>query len=120
MATVIIPNFTTGEKVYAGLNTYTYTIQTAGMHTCKIRVSKRASSNMTISITQAGSVNATLATITVQPESTTTGNTVVPLRVVANCAVGDVISFVLTSSLPIDQELNTVKSEIIVTPGSNT
>lgn len=118
MATVIIPNFNT-QKVYVGLNSYQYTIQNAGMHNCKIKVDHRTASAMTISIVQAGSVNATLATTTLSPTSSSNGDpqSSAILNTIANCQPGDTITFVLTSSAAIDEQLNTVKSRMTVNPG---
>lgn len=118
MATVIIPNFLT-QKVVNGLNTYQYTIQNAGLHNCKIKTDHREASSMTISIVQAGSNNATLGTITLSPTSSAAGNSQssAVLNTIANCQPGDTISFVLTSSAQIDNQLNTVKSRITVNPG---
>lgn len=116
MATVIIPNFLT-EKVVNGLNTYQYTITTAAVHNCKIKVDKLPQSTMTVSIVQAGSVNTTLATVTLVAEDQSDGQSSIILNVPANCAINDTISFVLTSSNPADQQLNTVKSIINVHVG---
>jgi len=118
MSTIVIPNFNT-QKTMAGLNTYTYTIVNTALHTCRMMVSHHQASNLTASITQSGSVSATLATVTVQPVAlpNSTGQSSVILTVVANCVSGDVISFVLTSSNANDQQLNNVKTDMIVTQG---
>lgn len=118
MATIIIPNFLT-QKTMVGLNTYTYTIVNAGMHIAHIVVSHHAPSNLTCAITQAGSVNTTLTTATVQPVTNpnNTAQSSLILQATANCQPGDVISFVLTSSSANDKQLNTVKSDMIVRQG---
>lgn len=118
MATVVVPNFNT-EKTYVGLNTYTYTIKTAGLHTAKIQVDHHAPSNLTVQIQQTGSVTATLASGTVQPtgSTVTAGQSSVILVALANCAVNDVIQFVLVSSAVNDQQLNTVKATFKVNQG---
>ena len=102
-----------------GLNTYTYTVVNTGIHTAKIETDIRASSNITVTISQSGSVSATLATGTVQPTilPNTTSRSSLILLGLANCAIGDVISFVITSSTPIDQDLNTVKATFRVNAG---
>lgn len=118
MATIIIPNFNT-QKTEVGLNTYTHTIATTNLHTARIELSHRSASSVTASIVQTGSNNATLATVTVQPitspNSTTQPSAILTVR--ANCVAGDTISFVLTSSTAEDQQLNTIKSNMIVTQG---
>lgn len=119
MATIIIPNFNT-QKTMVGLNTYQYTIQTAGLHVAHIVISHHAPSALTCSIVQAGSVNSTLATVTVQPVTTpnTTGQSSTILTATANCAVNDTISFVVTSSAANDQQLNNVKLDMDIRRGS--
>jgi hypothetical protein len=118
MATVIINNFTT-QKVVSGLNTYQYTIQTAGLHTCRIEVDHREASALTISITQSGSHSGTLASMTLQPNSSIQGqpDSTAILMALANCQIGDVVSFVLSSSAAIDQQLNTVKARLNIHVG---
>jgi hypothetical protein len=116
--TIVIPNFNT-EKTYVGLNTYTYTIKEAGLHNAKIQVDHHQASNLTVSITQTGSVSSTLASGTVQPKgiTVTAGQSSIILYGLANCSIGDVISFVLTSSAANDNQLNTVKSTFKVNAG---
>lgn len=114
-----IPNFNT-QKTMVGLNTYQYTVGSTSIHSARIKVDHHQSSNLTVSIVQAGSVNATLATATVNPSGTTTtdGQSSVVLTALANCQSGDTISFVLTSSATVDNQLNTVRSSMIVTQGT--
>lgn len=116
MATIIIPNFNT-QKTMNGLNTYQYTIQTTGQHTVRMVVSHHSPSNLSASITQSGSMSLTLASVTVQPITIPNNNGMSSaiLTAICNCAVSDVISFVLTSSTPNDQQLNNVKTDMIVT-----
>lgn len=106
MATITIPNFLTA-KVVDGLNTYQYTIQTAAMHICRIKVDKLPSSTMTIAIQQNGTP---IASVTCVALDQSDGQSSQILQVCANCALNDVISFVLTSSNPADEQLNTVKA----------
>jgi len=117
MATIVISDFM-DQKIVSGLNSYQYTIPTAGLYNCNIKVDHRESSAVTVSVVQAGSVNSTLATFTLVPSSTSGGAAPAAiLNVCANCAVNDTITFVLTSSAPIDQQLNTIKSKITVRAG---
>ena len=115
MATIIIPNFNT-QKTMAGLNTYTYTTKSTALHQCRIVVSHHQASALTVSITQSGSVSLTLATATAIPSGSTVteGQSSIILTATANSVSGDVISFVLTSSASDDQQLNNVKSDMIV------
>jgi hypothetical protein len=116
MATIIIPNFLT-EKVVDGLNSYQFTTTVAGMHTCRIVVDHRDSSTMTISIVQAGSVSATLATTTLPGIPAGSPQPNVILQGTANCAIGDTLTFVLTSSEVSDEQLNTVKARLNIHMG---
>ncbi len=118
MSLVIIPNFLT-QKVVNGLNSYQYTVGSAAMHTCRIEIDHRDASILTVSIVQAGSVNATLATMTLPGGTNASGmpQTTAILKATANCQVGDTLTFVLTSSSAIDQQLNTVKSKLNIHVG---
>jgi hypothetical protein len=116
MATIVIPNFLT-EKVVNGLNTYTYTVGSTAVHTCRIEVDHLEASTMTIAITQTGSVNATLSTATLPGGLSGMPQNTFILMGIANCVLGDVISFVLTSSASSDKNLNTVKARLIVKVG---
>jgi hypothetical protein len=109
-----IPNFLT-NKVVSNLDTYTYTVTTAAMHVAKVRVQKMPPSGLTITIQQNGS---TKATVTVQPIVGSTGQSSQELHVTMNCAVSDVISFVLSSSTAIDQGPNAIKATLDVHVGS--
>lgn len=116
MATITIPNFLT-EKVVNGLNTYQYTTINTAMHVIRVNVTQPPASGMTITLSQSGSQSATLATVTL-PQSTVDiqGNYI--LQATANCVSGDVLSVALSSSQPIDKQLNTVVAKIIVKVGS--
>jgi hypothetical protein len=118
MATIVVPNFLT-QKTYNGLNSYQYTVASAAMHTCRVEVDHREASTMTISIVQAGSVNSTLATMTLPGGTSTAGGpeATAILQALANCAIGDTLTFVLSSSAVIDEQLNTVKARLNVHVG---
>lgn len=113
MATITIPNFLT-EKVVNGLNTYQYTVTTAAMHTCRIKVDKLPGSTMTITINQNGSPIATTTLVAVLPYD---GQSSAILQACANCAVNDTLSFVLNSSAVDDKQLNTVKATLNIHVG---
>jgi hypothetical protein len=118
MATINIPNFLT-QKVVNGLNNYQYTTTTSAMHTCRIEVNHREASTMTIAIVQAGSHNATLATITLPGGSSVQGmpqGTYI-LQATANCVSGDTLTFELSSSAAIDEQLNTVVAKLNIHVG---
>ena len=115
MANVNIPNFLTPKEVN-GLNTYQYTVQTAAMHVASIRMDRRQNSAFTISIQQNGTP---MNSVTVQPVDVSAIQSSQSLSATMNCAVNDVISFVLSSSAPIDQQLNTISALLNVHIGSS-
>lgn len=115
MATIVISEFTT-QKVSNGLNTYQYTIPVAGVYSMKIRTEKLPASTMTIAIQKNGTP---IATTTLAAVDTTNGQSTANLSVLSNCVVNDVISFVLTSSNAVDQQLNSVISFISCYIGTN-
>lgn len=116
MATITIPNFLT-EKVVNGLNSYVYTTSSTAVHNCRIVIDHRDSSTMTVTIAQAGSQSATIATVTLpgMPAGSPQPSTI--LQGPANCVSGDTITFTMTSSDPADSQLNTVKARLNVHVG---
>jgi hypothetical protein len=116
VATVIIPNFNT-QKTVNGLNSYQYTVQSAANHTCHMVLTHRDASQITASIVQAGSVNATLDTVTLPGVPAGSPQSSLILNTMAVCQPGDTITFVLTSSATIDNMLNTVKADLKVNVG---
>jgi hypothetical protein len=115
MSTINIPNFLTAKEVN-GLNTYQYTVQNAAMHVASIRMDRRSDSAFTIDIQLNGSSANSItvpAMIAGAPQSSQS------LSATMNCAANDVIAFVLTSSAPIDQQLQGVKAQLNVHIGSS-
>ena len=110
MATIVVPNFNTA-KSYVGLNSYVYTVTQAGVSTATLQVSPRASSTLTASITQAGSATAS-SSVTLNSIPTTNPSHICIVRLTMNLAVGDTVTYALTSSATIDQELNTTETII--------
>jgi hypothetical protein len=109
MAT-IIPNFLT-SKVVSNLDTYNYTVQTAAMHVATIQLNELPPSGVSITIEQNGSPVAASAA----PAAT---QGAISLSATMNCAVSDVISFVISSSTPSDEGLNCIKATLNVHIGS--
>ena len=118
MATISIGDFTTGPRTFGGLNSYVYAAKSNAEHNCRIQLDHGNSCNATISIVQAGSVNSTLATVTVLPQTLGSGQTSTILMCQAICAVGDRLTFTITSSAAEDQGLNVLKSTINVHSGA--
>lgn len=110
MATVTLSNFI-AEKVVNGLNTYQYTVATAAVHVAKIRVPVTPPSGLSIVINQNGSP---IATATVPAAL----QTHMELTASINCAVNDIITWVLTSSTASDEQLNTIQAILNLHVGS--
>jgi len=111
MATVTIPNFLT-PKVVNGLNTYVYTTTTSAMHVARIDVPIIPPSGMSIVIKQ----NTTTIATSAAPAAT---QGAITMSATMNCTSGDTISFVLSSSTAMDEQLNTVKATLNVHIGSS-
>jgi hypothetical protein len=114
MSTIIIPNFNT-EKVVTNVygNSYQYTVQTTALHTCRVVLYRRPSSSMTISIVQAGSVNATIASVltpTAASDETAQASTI--LIACANCAANDTLTFTFSDSNVNDSYSNRLKATL--------
>lgn len=116
MSTVIIPNFNT-QKTVNGLNSYQYTVVSAGNHTCHMVLTHRDASMITASIVQTGSVNATLLTKTLPGVPAGSPQSSLILNTMAVAQPGDTLTFVLSSSASIDEMLNTVKADLKISIG---
>lgn len=112
MATTI-PNFLT-PKVVCNLDTYNYTIGTAGLHLVTAQFTIPQSSALSIALKQ-GSTTVITSTA---PAST---DRVVNVSCTVNASVSDVIGFVVTSANAVDKQLNAVKGILRVdrTPSQN-
>lgn len=114
MATIIIPRFES-EKTEIGLNTYQYTILTAGDHVARMRVSRHPSSTLTMQILLNGSP---VKSMTLTPVAVGGGQIEQSLIADIICAVNDTVAFALSSSNPTDLQLNTIKSSLSLYRGS--
>ncbi len=97
--------------VIAQLDTYNYTVTKAQMYTVELDMSEQPASGLTIVIQQNGSTKATST-------APTAAQSHVPLRIVMNCAINDVISVVLSSSNTNDQQLNCIKGILNIHEGA--
>lgn len=115
MSTITIPNFLTPKEVN-GLNTYQYTVVTPAMHVASIRLDRHATSAYSMAIQLNGSPVNSASVAMLPPGSSQSSQS---LSATMNCAANDVISFVLSSSAAIDQQLNTAKAILNVHIGSS-
>jgi hypothetical protein len=98
------------QKTCEGLNTYNYTIVTAGHHVVQVMVEARTPSSISVVISQNGTPNAT----SIAPAPT---QSVIPLRTILNCLVGDVISIAVTSPSITDTFMNRTRTTINIHQG---
>jgi hypothetical protein len=96
----------TQANVEAGLNTFTYTVPAAGVYQFSCESFVVPPSGLSIVINQNGTPIATSAT------PSASQNFIAIAAVNVQCAINDVITIVLTSSVPLDAMLQNVKSII--------
>lgn len=100
------------SNVAVGLGTWTHTTTATSMYFVSAQVLENPTSSVIITISQSGSQS-----LSVSSPSPAAAQQDLNLQTVFNCVVGDVITVVLSSSNPLDQQLNTVKSIIITRRG---
>lgn len=115
MATITIPNFLT-PKVVNGLNTYQYTAKSAAMHVASIRIERHADSAYSIAIQLNGTPVNSVSVAALPSGSPQSSQS---LSATMNCAINDVISFVISSTATIDKQLNASKAILNVHIGSS-
>lgn len=96
--------------VICNLDTYNYTVNTTAAHVCKINLLVIPPSGILILIKQNGS---TIATMSAAHDAEVNN-----LITTAACTSGDVISFVLSSAVQVDNNLNVLKGIINIHVGS--
>ncbi len=107
-----MPNFNSIHPVtVVGLGTFTYTVDVAGLRFISAVASEVPPSGLSIVINNNGSPIASSAT-------PTDAQQIVSAQILTSCALNDVITVVISSSSAIDQQLNTVKTEINTRAGS--
>jgi hypothetical protein len=98
-------------KILNALDTYNHTAGLTSMYFVSISVTEQPPSGMSIIIQQNGVTKATAATPAAAQNH-------IDLQVVLNCAASDVISVVLSSSTPSDENINAIKGILKITPGT--
>ena len=94
-----IANLQAGSNVIGALGTYQLTAGTTATHICSIRLNIVPTSSVVVQIKQNSSVIATSST-------PATNQDVIELKCNIAATAGDTISWVLTSSAPIDNQIN--------------
>ncbi len=95
-----------------GLGTWTHTALNTSMYYVSCQSTENPPSSLSITISQTGSTS-----VSVTSTVPAAGQIAINLSKIFNCVAGDVLSVAISSSAPIDQQLNTVKSTIVVRIG---
>ncbi len=98
-------------KVLSNLDTYNHTTMLNSMYVVRCIMSVIPPSGLSIVIQQNGSTKAT----SISPSAAENN---IDLRIILNCAIGDVISVVLSSSSTSETAINQVKGILKITPGT--
>jgi hypothetical protein len=99
-------------SVMNGLNTDLCIIQAAGMYSITTRTNMVQPSGLVVTISQSGSMSKTFVSPTVSAQSED-----IEVTGQFNCAVGDVISVVVSSSAPEDKPPSLVKTTVNLRQG---
>lgn len=102
----------TGSNIISGLGTFSHVTLASIMYTVLVRVTEIPDSSLQVTITQSGSTS-----VTVNAPLPVSGQNNINLRAQFNCVAGDLISVVLSSAAPIDNQFNNVKSSIYLRQG---
>lgn len=109
---VTLANFNAGPQVINQLGTYVYTVNNTATHVARIRLNVVPTTGITVLIKQNASTIATF-------NSPTTGQQEIELSCNIAATATDTISFVLTSSSAIDNQINVLKGTVVAYIGSN-
>lgn len=96
----------------SGLSTDTFKVGAAGIYSLYVNSTVQTPSGITITLSQSGSQSSSYSS----PIASAQTNHV-EANTKFNCAIGDVISVVVSSSAPIDQPPNLIKSVINLRQG---
>jgi len=102
----------TRPSASSGLSTDTIKIATAGVYSIYTKTTVLQPSGLVVTLSQTGSASNSFSTPTTSP---LTGH--VEMNAKFNCAVGDILSVVVSSSASIDQPPNLIKTIIQLKEG---
>lgn len=98
------------SNIIVGLGTYTHVTASTSMYFVSAVASENPPSSLSIVIQLNGVTKATSLTPAAAQQ-------IVSAQVTLNCAQGDTISVILSSSADIDKQLNTVKTFVVIKQG---
>src|ERR1700722_16353605 len=93
------------QTCLSGLNTDTHKVVTSGVYSIYVRTTDIPPSGIVITVSQTGSTSASFTTPT-----TSNLQNHIEINAKFNCAAGDILSVVLTSSAPADEPPNMIKT----------
>ena len=96
----------------SGLSTDIYKISTAGVYSVYARTTVIQPSGLVITLSQSGSTSSSFVTPTTSPLTAD-----IQINGKFNCAVGDILSVAVSSSAPVDQPPNLIKTIITMKQG---
>jgi hypothetical protein len=99
-----------GTSTVAGLQTVQHTVMTAGQFSIETKATENPISNLIVTINYNGSPIATSS-------STPLTQPFAELVARQQCIVGDILTVVMSSTAPIDNNLNTVKTTVNIRRG---
>lgn len=102
----------TQPSVSSGLSTDTFAVKVAGTHSIYVNSTVKDPSGLIITISQSGSASNSFTSPTT---SALTNH--VEMNAKFFCAIGDILTVAVTSSAPIDQPPNLIKSVINLRQG---
>lgn len=102
----------TQQSCSSGLSTDTFKVLTADTYQIFVRTTDVPPSGIVITISQSGSTSSSFSTPTTSPLQSH-----IELNGKFNCAIGDILTVALTSSAPIDQPPNLIKTTINLREG---
>lgn len=108
MATTITGIFQ--AKVINALDTYNHTTLQAQMYTVSLGLTEQPPSGVIITIQQNGVTKASAS-------APAASQAAMSLKTTMNCAQGDLLSVIVASSSASDQNINSIKGILTITPG---
>ena len=99
-------------SVMNGLNTDTFKVLVAGVYSINVNTNVNIPSGLTITISQTGSASNSYSS----PVASAQTNHI-EMNAKFNCAIGDILSVVVSSSAPADEPPSLLKSTIILKAG---
>jgi hypothetical protein len=100
------------QSVTSGLSTDTYKVSAADMYQIFVRTTDLPPSGAVITLSQSGSQSVSVSTPTTSPKQRH-----IEINAKFNCAIGDILSVVVSSSAPVDQPPNLIKTTINLKQG---